>query len=117
MTATAAALRVGGETCRSISRCVSSTKVAILRIFAFISIPGVRLAEAVFPFDLRCLQSANSCVHSSPGCHDQHQQNFVRAGSVVDPDFHGVEMTANVGRVDVSYRHVKPRSGSANLFG
>jgi hypothetical protein len=36
ITATAAARRVGGETSRSISRWVSSTKVAILRILHFI---------------------------------------------------------------------------------
>src|SRR5579864_8333853 len=112
ITATAAARRVGGEISRSISRCVSSTNVAILRILALIfSSP-----QSVFPFDLRGLQTANTSMYPGPSRHHQRQKNLIRARRVVDTDFYRVEVAADIRSVDVRNRDVEPRSRPANFF-
>src|SRR5690348_15879221 len=118
ITATAAAFRVGGEISRSISRCVSSTKVAILRIFAFIlsSLGFPLLSQTVFSLDLGGLEAANSRMNASAGGHYQGQHDIVAAGSIVEANLHGVEMTAHVRRVDVGNGDIEAHTWSAHLF-
>src|SRR5579864_7066944 len=118
ITATAAAFRVGGEISRSISRCVSSTYTAILRIFAFIpSSSWVSFSsQPVFTFDLRYFEAADAGMHAGAGGHHQREQNFVRARGIIDPNFHRVEMTAHVRGVDVGDGHVEPRAQTADFF-
>src|SRR5882672_4425935 len=56
-------------------------------------------------------------MHSWAGGHDQRQQNFIRAWSVGQADFHRVEVAADVGGVDVRDGHVKTSSGATNFLG
>src|SRR5882762_9862568 len=65
ITATAAARRVGGVMARPISVRVSSRKVAILRILAFM----VFLSKTVDAFDFRGLQAAGAGVDAGAGGH------------------------------------------------
>src|SRR5579859_4674815 len=55
-------------------------------------------------------------MHPSARGHYQGQHDLVAAGSIVEANLHGVEMTAHVGRVDVSDRDIEARAGSANFF-
>ena len=50
------------------------------------------------------------------GSHDQGQKNFVGAWGVGDAYFHGVEMAAHVGGVDVRDGNVEARAWPANFF-
>ena len=51
-----------------------------------------------------------------PGGHHQGQKNFVGARCVGDAHFHGVEVAAHVGGVDVRDRNIEARAGAANFF-
>src|SRR5256885_5316067 len=113
ITATAAARRVGGEISRSISRRISSTNVAILRILLFI----LASPQSIFSLDLRRFQAARAGVDAGAGGHHQGEQNFVGARRVVDADFHGVKMAAHVGGVDVGNGHIEASSGTTHLLG
>src|SRR3954468_13652888 len=113
ITATAAAFRVAGAMSRSISRRVSSTKVASLRIFAFIVVSP----QPVYSFDLRGFESAHTGMDSWSCGHDQRQQNLIRSGRIIDTDFHRVEMAANVRGIDVRDGHIEACARSSDFLG
>src|SRR5262249_39804037 len=107
MTATDAARRVGGWTIRPISLQISSTKVASLRIFAFIF--GLS-SQAVLSLDIRRFQSPNSSVNARAGGHDERQHYFIGARSISQAYLHSVKMAAHVRGIDMGNGNVQSRS-------
>src|SRR5277367_6605773 len=116
ITATAAARRAGGSTARPISVRVSSTKMAILRIFAFMLLSCRPSSQPVLSLDLRRFQAADAGMYPCSGGHHQREQNFVGLRSISNTDLHCIEMTSYVRGVDMGDGNVETSSRTADFF-